>query len=283
MIVVDKEKFDSLAKEFYNACKVCLVLYDENGNLIYKAKNISPLCTELWKSPTLLERCRETNMCGIRACHEKQGVHIYTCHIGLREVVTPIRMQDITIGYLMFGQMIDETVDVNHLREVLVNQCKKHHLNADSVLQKLTDTEMRRSDEIASIAVLMDMCYRYMLLNDIISVKELSLPQLLKIYIDTNFAQNLTTETLCATLGISRSLLYKISKETFGCGVSEYIAALRIEKAKEMLQNTDMKVAEIAAAVGIPDYSYFTKVFKKITGYTPKAYTSLNNKEKHDV
>lgn len=213
-------------------------------------------------------------MCGIRACHEKQGVHIYTCHIGLREVVTPIRMQDITIGYLMFGQMIDETVDVNRLREVLAAKCETHRLDTHRVLQKLDDIEMRRSDEIASVAVLMDMCYRYMLLNDIISVKELSLPQLLKIYIDTNYAQNLTTDTLCATLGISRSLLYKISKETFGCGVSQYITELRIEKAKELLRESEMKVAEIAAAVGIPDYSYFTKVFKKMTGCTPKSYTA---------
>lgn len=274
VIVVDKEKFDSLAKEFYNACKVRLVLYDENGNLIYKAENMSPLCMELWKSPTLHKRCKDANMCGIRACHQKQGVHIYTCHIGLREVVTPIRMQDITIGYLMFGQMIDQTVDVDRLRQVLVTKCETHRLDAQTVLEKLEEIEIRPSDEIASIAVLMDMCYRYMLLNDIISVKELSLPQLLKIYIDTNFAQNLTTETLCATLGISRSLLYKISKETFGCGVSEYITQLRIEKAKELLQKNEMKVAEIAAAVGIPDYSYFTKVFKKITGCTPKAYIS---------
>lgn len=275
MVVVNEEKFDSLAKEFYNACKVSLVLYDENGNLIYKAKNLCPLCAKLWKSATLLQRCREANMCGIRACHEKQGVHMYTCHVGLREVVTPIRMQDITIGYLMFGQMIDETVDLARLRETLIEKTQKHHLDTDAVLQKMQDIEVRRSDEIASIATLMDMCYRYMLLNDIISVKELSLPQLLKIYIDTNFAQNLTTETLCTTLGISRSLLYKISKETFGCGVSQYITALRIEKAKDLLSNTDMKVAEIAAAVGIPDYSYFTKVFKKITGSTPKAYTTL--------
>lgn len=277
MIVVDKEKFNSLAAEFYNACKVRLVLYDEVGNLIYKAPNMNPICTALWKSPTLHERCREANMCGIRACYEKQGIHIYTCHIGFREVVTPIRMQDVTIGYLMFGQVVDETVDTNALRKMLIQKCETHKLDTALVLQKLDDIEVRRSDEIASIAVLMDMCYRYMLLNDIIAVKELSLPQLLKIYIDSNYAQNLTTETLCSALGISRSLLYKISKETFGCGVSQYITVLRIEKAKTLLQSGDMKVSEVAAAVGIPDYSYFTKVFKKTTGQTPKWYIPTSN------
>lgn len=275
MIVVDKEKFDSLAREFYNACKVRLVLYDENGDLIYKAEEMSPLCTELWKSPTLLGRCKDANMCGIRACHQKGGVHIYTCHIGFREVVTPIRMQDVTIGYLMFGQVIDETVDVSALRKMLISKCETHHIDAESVLKKLDSIEVRRSDEIASIAVLMDMCYRYMLLNDIITVREMSLPQLLKIHIDTNYAQNLTTETLCATLGISRSLLYKIAKETFGCGVSQYITALRVEKARQLLETGELKVSEVAAAVGIPDYSYFTKVFKKTVGCTPKAYASI--------
>jgi two-component system response regulator YesN len=54
--------------------------------------------------------------------------------------------------------------------------------------------------------------------------------------------------------------------------VSDYILRFRIEKAKEMLRSTVGKVYEIAEAVGIPNYRYFSALFKEQTGSTPKAY-----------
>ncbi len=270
MIVVNKDRFQSLANEFYTACKVRLVLYDENGNLIYKHQEMSTLCTELWKSPSLYQRCQQANLCGIQTCFEKQGVHLYTCHIGFREVVTPIQLNGVTVGYLMFGQLIDETVDIDRLRKVLIQKCDSHHLDTQTVLEKLDNTPVMRSQEIASIANIMDMCYRYMLLSEIITIQDLTLPQMLKNYVESNYTQNLSTADLCATLGISRSLLYKTSIEIFGCGVSQYINKLRLERARVLLETTDKKISEIAVSVGIPDYSYFTKVFKKYFGETPR-------------
>ena len=52
----------------------------------------------------------------------------------------------------------------------------------------------------------------------------------------------------------------------------QYITKLRIDKSKELLNGTDLQVSEIAFKVGFESASYFNKVFKKITGKTPKDF-----------
>ena len=53
---------------------------------------------------------------------------------------------------------------------------------------------------------------------------------------------------------------------------------IRIRNAKELLLSTNEQVGEIARKVGIPDYNYFTKIFRKMTGQTPTQYRK--NKER---
>ncbi len=64
-----------------------------------------------------------------------------------------------------------------------------------------------------------------------------------------------------------------------GIRLGNYIMALKIEKAQELLYSTDMSVSEIASAVGIPDFNYFSRVFKKKVGSTPMAFRKSNNGE----
>lgn len=56
----------------------------------------------------------------------------------------------------------------------------------------------------------------------------------------------------------------------------EYLTAYRIERAVELLQQTDIPVREIAVRVGYTDANYFTKVFKRHLGVTPTEYRNHN-------
>ncbi|MDY2850769.1 MAG: helix-turn-helix transcriptional regulator, partial [Candidatus Borkfalkiaceae bacterium] len=54
--------------------------------------------------------------------------------------------------------------------------------------------------------------------------------------------------------------------------IHSYIQNERLEYAEELLKTTDLPVSAIAVKAGIPDYNYFSKVFRKRTGISPKAY-----------
>ena len=57
-----------------------------------------------------------------------------------------------------------------------------------------------------------------------------------------------------------------------GISFSTYLNQVRIEKSKELLKNKQHKIIDVAIMVGFEDQSYFTKVFKRVTGVSPNHY-----------
>lgn len=94
----------------------------------------------------------------------------------------------------------------------------------------------------------------------------------LQAFLNTHFAENLSLEEMAAMVHLSAGYLSREFKRAAGCTVGEYVNRLRIERAKAMLRDGSMRNADIAAAVGIEDPVYFSRVFKKATGLRPTEY-----------
>ena len=63
-----------------------------------------------------------------------------------------------------------------------------------------------------------------------------------------------------------------IFKETYGTTVNIYLISKRITRAKQLLRFTDMTVDEIGVAVGMTDANYFSRMFRKVEGISPREY-----------
>lgn len=93
-----------------------------------------------------------------------------------------------------------------------------------------------------------------------------------KAYIDAHYMDDISVESLADQFQISVSHFNRIFKQSFQVNCKEYITSVRVEKAKEYLTGSVLNVSEIGSMVGYPDANYFTKVFRKKTGMTPKEY-----------
>lgn len=93
-----------------------------------------------------------------------------------------------------------------------------------------------------------------------------------KIFIKQNIARNIPLCELAQYLFINSSYLSYLFKNKTGQTFSEYVNYVRIERAKEILQNSRIRVKEIAAMIGYDNYTYFCQVFRKTTGMTPLEY-----------
>lgn len=87
-----------------------------------------------------------------------------------------------------------------------------------------------------------------------------------------HYLEDISLTSLSAKYNTSMSHLSKMIKETLKMNFSDYIAILRIQRAKELLRDDSMSIQEIAEIVGYNDYFYFTKVFKKVEGISPSKY-----------
>lgn len=81
-----------------------------------------------------------------------------------------------------------------------------------------------------------------------------------------------TIASYSAEIGISENYLSRLIKKSTGRSVGAWIDIVRIQRAKRLLSETRLPVIDVAAAVGIEDQSYFSRLFKKETGMTPSAF-----------
>lgn len=86
----------------------------------------------------------------------------------------------------------------------------------------------------------------------------------------------ISLQDLAELTGLNASYLSQLFKKETGMTVSECIAKERIEEAKRLLALTDLPLLEISARLHFNDQSYFTKVFKKFAGVTPKHFRTLH-------
>lgn len=87
-----------------------------------------------------------------------------------------------------------------------------------------------------------------------------------------HYTEDISLTSLAAKYNISMGHLSKMIKEQLQINFSDYIASLRIQRAKELLRDESISIQEIAEIVGYNDYFYFTKVFKKVEGISPSKY-----------
>lgn len=101
-------------------------------------------------------------------------------------------------------------------------------------------------------------------------------------YFEEHYSEDISLDIMGDKLNITGGYLSSYFKEKTGMNFSEYLNALRMDKAKQFLQNTDMKIHEIAEKVGYFNVNSFIRMFKKINGLTPGEYRK-NNFNQDDI
>lgn len=91
-------------------------------------------------------------------------------------------------------------------------------------------------------------------------------------YIHHHYDCDIQVKDIAANVNVHPGYFHRIFKASMGCTVMEYLAAIRIEKAKMLLAHTDIPITDIASYVGINSREYFSSLFKKHTGSTPLHY-----------
>lgn len=98
-------------------------------------------------------------------------------------------------------------------------------------------------------------------------------------YLKGNYQKDVSLETAAQRVHLSPPYLSKLFKETTGATFVDHLSQLRIKKAKEFLQTTNMSLKEICYAVGYHDPNYFSKVFRKYEDISPREFKQKHDKE----
>ena len=97
----------------------------------------------------------------------------------------------------------------------------------------------------------------------------------IKKYLDDNYINDISLDHLSAKFFINKFYLTRAFKDNYGQTINNYIVSKRITKAKEYLRFSDYSIEQIGILCGIKDPNYFSRIFKKVEGMTPKEYIRL--------
>lgn len=99
-------------------------------------------------------------------------------------------------------------------------------------------------------------------------------------YIATHIAEHVTLREVSQTVYLSPSHFSRLFAQKVGMPFNEYVLARRIDAAKTLLTETHLPIELIASKVGISSAAQFSQTFKRITGFSPRAYrTFVNTKD----
>ena len=95
-------------------------------------------------------------------------------------------------------------------------------------------------------------------------------------YLKLHLYERVTIAEICEALSYNKSYIFQQFKKATNCSVMAYFTRLKIERAKRMLRETSLSVTEISDRLSFDTPNYFSKTFKRITGYTPLQYKKIH-------
>ena len=104
-------------------------------------------------------------------------------------------------------------------------------------------------------------------------------------YMETNFAQPMSIDTVADHIGINRSYLCRLFRSEINITPMEYLNDIRIQNARQLLVTTPIPVTDVGSAVGISTQSAFYRLFSEKYGITPGKYrrAALSGKEDENL
>lgn len=269
IIHYDVDKINALLEDFYKATGVNIVLMKPDFSYVAgrEHREDNNYCHMIQSTKTGAKDCKCSDELLLRECRDSKKMQMCKCPGGLWVVAKPLLYHDAIVGYIVFGEMKDDS-GFSGQRDYI----ESLGLDVSLMEQHYAEIAPFEADRIKSIAKIAGMLASYILLQNMLKLDFDKHMEKAVAFINDNLAEELSIEEITRHVHISKSVLYKRFRANFQCTISEYINARRIEKAVELLANSDLSIEEISKKTGFTSASYFSKTFKKLKGISPLQY-----------
>ena len=263
--------FTKILSDLGLLANVCVTFYDLNfteTSLMSRetSNRFCPLVKQF-----CYKHCAQSDECAFKRMQTEQRCFYYHCHFGFIEICLNIVSNNETLGYLLIGPFRDPANESKDLQSITAF-AKQHGLNEEEMKRYYYETAIFQESKYVALQGLIDVVFDYATIKNFISKKNDSFSNAIEPYVLSHLADDLSIEFLCSYFHISKKTLYSIFQSETNCTPKHYINEQRIRKAASLIVTTELPLPEISAAVGIKDYNYFIKLFKKQLGVTPMHY-----------
>lgn len=271
--VFDAEKLQKLLKDFYAITGIRITVFDDSmRELVAYPEQVAPYCALIRESAEGLKACKQCDRLACLAAAEKKKTHIYRCHAGFTEAVSPLYQGEMLIGFLLFGHVFPYASHEEGWQEIS-RRCTALPVDPGKLYKAILQAAPVQDAYVRSAAHILHAVASYLILERMATLKDDLLEVRLDSYISNHYTEALDAVHLSQALGIGKTRLYALTKKLYRQGMAARIRELRMEKARSLLrEQRNLPLAEVAWQCGYQDYNYFFTVFKREVGCTPREW-----------
>lgn len=270
-IIIDEKKLSDILFSVSSYCKGKLRFYDNTAhNYINRDRTNTPFCRILSRTPASNALCTKCNESANKKCQKRSTPYAYYCHANLLEIAHPIFYDGIYIGNLSIGQfrVKSKTIDGPYLSHLA-----KLSNSSTETLQKAWHSQPVITGAAMDGAMLiLEMTAQKLCQEQVFSIDFQNVIVQIEQYVRENLNKSLALNNIAAHVYMNPSYLSSMYHKATGETLSHFIQKERIAQSIYLFSISAMSVAEVSAAVGFRDPNYFTKVFRKETGHSPRTF-----------
>lgn len=201
-----------------------------------------------------------------------------TCSSGLSETAVPIRIGERLVGFLQTGQVFRRKPSAAQF-DRLARQVMSlgTSLTAQDLKRAYFGTKVLSPKEHDGIVRMLSVFSQHlaMVSNQLVVRQEHPEPAMVtraKEFIEDHQAEDLSLTDVARAVNASTFYFCKVFKKSTGINFTDYVSRVRIEKAKNLALNPNLRISEIAFEVGFQSPTHFNRVFKRLIGQSPTEY-----------
>jgi AraC-like DNA-binding protein len=239
-------------------------------------RNENPFCALVSQNSHACAACLQAweQLCEKAATEPKT----ITCQAGLLDTAVPVRLGDRLIGYLQTGQLLDRKPTARQFdRAAKLVAGWGVEVDREALRKAYYATKVVTAKQHESVIKLLVIFAQHlaMLGNQIFIQQKNAEPPIIKRakeYIYEHHTEELSLARAAKAVNMSTFYFCKMFKKVTDINFTDYLSRVRIEKAKNLLLNPNLRVSEIAFEVGFQSLTHFNRVFKKLLGQSPTEY-----------
>jgi AraC-like DNA-binding protein len=275
MIYYDEKELKRITEAFYQVAGIKIGLYYLNGQnfFTYPDSSLSLFCKIVRSDPEINHRCIDCDLLHMEECIKANAPSVYTCHLGLTEVVAPVKEDNTIIGFFMFGQFLIEE-NKKQTFSSIYDKVKGFAVDIDdsSLKNAMEKIVCVSSSKLKALVIIFEALLSQIISTNVIDYSNIKFISNLNLFIDNHISESISIKNIYEHFNISRNFLYIYAKKYLDCNINEYILSRKIKHAKNLLVNTKIKIKDLPDKTGFSDYHYFARIFKKLTGVSPRSY-----------
>lgn len=249
----------------------------ETWHLVHRGTKFeNPFCALMAKHSRSCAACLEVQ----HKIVESPGIAAKSviCFAGLCETAVPVQLGNKLIGFLQTGQILLKKPThrqfMRTARQLLEWGLK---VNLGQLEEAYFHTRVLAPKQYESMVRLLSIFAQHLsfMCNQILLQSRNAEPASIaraRQFIHDHQTDDLSLAEVARAVNTSTFYFCKLFKKTTGLNFTEYLSQLRIEKAKNLLLNPNLRVSEIAFETGFQSLSHFNRVFKRIAGQSPTRY-----------